>query len=58
MWKSGTTGLQGLDENTAQSAVESAIDSLKGSHPELSNATKAIVRYELHFFLSRFTVYR
>lgn len=47
MWKSGTTGVQGLDENTAQSAIESTIDALKGSHPELANAKKAIVRYEL-----------
>lgn len=40
-------GVQGLDENTAQSAVESAIDALKGSYPELADAKKAIVRYEL-----------
>lgn len=43
----GTTGVSGLDENTAQRAVESAIDSLKGSYPELAGAKKAIVRYEL-----------
>lgn len=46
MWKSGTTGVQGLDENTAQNAVENAIDALKGSYPELADAKKAIVRYE------------
>lgn len=48
MWKSGTTGVQGLDEDTAQSAVESAIERLKGSYPELAGAKKAIVRYEIH----------
>lgn len=47
MWKSGTTGVSGLDDNTIQSAVESAVDTLKGSHPELAGAKNAIVRYEL-----------
>ena len=47
MWKSGTTGVSGLDEPTMQGAVESAIDSIKGSHPELNAAKRAIVRYEL-----------
>jgi hypothetical protein len=57
MWKSGTTGVQGFDENTAQSAVESAIDGLKGSYPELANAKKAIVRYQLHLAPSRIFVH-
>ncbi len=47
MWKSGTIGVSGLDENNAQKVVESAIDSLKGSYAELAGAKKAIVRCEL-----------
>jgi hypothetical protein len=46
MWRSGTTGVQDFDENAAQRAVESAIDNIKGSYPELAFAQKAIVRYE------------
>ena len=52
MWKSGTTGSQSLDENAAQSAVESAIDALRDSNPELANAKKAIVRYKPYWVLS------
>lgn len=58
LWKSGTTDVQGPDEKTAQIAVENALDSLKSSHPELSNAKKAIVRYQLTFFFHAFTVPR
>ncbi len=48
MWKLNTTKVQNFDENIAQSAIENAIDDLKGSYLELANAKKAIVRYQLH----------
>lgn len=48
IWKSGTTGVQGLDETTIQSAVENAIENLQSSHPELAGAKKAMVRSEPH----------
>lgn len=36
-----------VDETATQSAVEGAVDTLKGSYPELAGAKNAIVRYEL-----------
>ncbi|MCJ1261253.1 hypothetical protein MMC22_001117, partial [Lobaria immixta] len=42
MWKAGTTGVHGLNENTSQNALEGVIDSIKGSFPELRNAKTAI----------------
>lgn len=53
MWKSGTTAVQGSDENTAQGAAESALERLKGSHPELTSARKATVRYKMNLAPAR-----
>lgn len=53
VWKSGTTAVQGSDENTAQCAAESALERLKGSHPELASARKATVRYKLNLAPAR-----
>jgi hypothetical protein len=57
IWKSNTTRVQDFDENTTQSAIESAIDDLKDSYLELANAKKAIVRYQLHLAPSRIFVH-
>lgn len=45
-WKAGTTGVQGLNESATESTLERAIDSLKGSFPELNDAKIATVEYD------------
>lgn len=45
LWKSGTTGVQGVNEAAAQDAVEAAISNMKESYPELALAKKAEVKY-------------
>jgi hypothetical protein len=48
-WKSGTTGVQGINEVSAQTAVEEALLKMKGSFPELEQAKNAKVVYSLSF---------
>ncbi|KAL2859980.1 uncharacterized protein BJX67DRAFT_375910 [Aspergillus lucknowensis] len=47
-WKSGTTGVQGINESAAQDAVEAAINNMKGSFPELGQAKNAKVESRPH----------
>ncbi|GIJ86948.1 hypothetical protein Asppvi_005847 [Aspergillus pseudoviridinutans] len=47
-WKSGTTGVQGINETSAQTAVEEAVVKLKGSFPELGKAKNAKVMSRPH----------
>ncbi|PYI05930.1 hypothetical protein BO78DRAFT_397784 [Aspergillus sclerotiicarbonarius CBS 121057] len=47
-WKSGTTGVQGINEAAAQEAVEAAINNMKGSYPELGQAKRAEVNSRPH----------
>ncbi|PYH35151.1 uncharacterized protein BO87DRAFT_415363 [Aspergillus neoniger CBS 115656] len=47
-WRSGTKGVQGINDAAAQEAVEKAIENKKDSFPELSKATKASVESRPH----------
>lgn len=43
-WRSGTTGVPGINEAAAQDAVEQAINNMKVTYPELAEAKKAMVK--------------